>query len=84
MMFPAISEIYGHPVIAIYDVNEPDFAVYVTVMIAYLCDIHPGGIWHSGTVDKDSGGSVISIDGRHIFLKNGAVSPPCQVLSEPC
>ena len=70
-----IHEIYGHPITTVYDINESDFAVYFSVMIAYLCDIHPGGIWYSGTIDKDPGGPIVSIHRRHIFFKKMALYP---------
>ncbi len=64
-----IPEIYGHPVIKAYDINESDFTVYITVLVADLCDVHLRGIWHSSAIHKDSSSSAISIEGRQIFFK---------------
>lgn len=48
----AVPEIEQHSIAAVYDINQADSHINVSIMVAYLCNGHLGGIFKPSTVDQ--------------------------------
>ena len=57
-----IPKIDGHSIIAVNHIDQSDFTVYISVMVAYLRDVHLCCIGNSGTVNKYSCDTAITVD----------------------